>query len=952
MSIGENEGMKRTPGAPFAALGRSARAGFLVTAMAGATWSGSVWGQGKSTDFYEDALRRFESKDYAGAVIQLKNTLNTEPSKLAAHLLLGKALLQTGDVAAAEVALTEAIGLGVNRSEAALALAESLMAQGKPLAVLNHAALEPAGLPASVQRPLLLLQAAAHTDLGDNKAALARVQQARQLDARQPDTWLAEVPIRVRARQFAEATEAAQKALALQPGNAEALYVKGSVAHVQGNLSGALADYDRALQIAPQHTESLVARIGLHLDHNRLPEARLDLASLQKAAPGEPRAAYLRALLAERAGDTPAAQAALREVTGLLDPIPIAFVRYRPQLLMLNGLAHFGLNQPEKAKQYLELFLKVQGNSPVTRLLARIYLNEGNTALAMKVLEDYVKRQPEDGQALNLLGSAYMSQGRSAKATELLQQALKTQDDPAFRTTLGLSLLGAGQTSGAVAELEAAYRKDPRHLTAGVALTQLYLHTQRLPQAVALAQKMVKQQPTHSGLHYLLGNALARSGQAPAARAAFERAVALAPQLAPAQLQLARMDIDARALQAAEQRLNTLLKAQPKNADAMAEMARVAHQRGQHAQALRWLVKARDSAPHHALRWDLALIDWHLRSGNPSQALEAAKIAATKNPNDISLLLLSSQVQLALGDHKSAQNLLTTATRIAAYDAPLQTHIAERMLAARHLPGAAYSLEKALSGQPHFVPAQVLQARVELLQGDATRAEQRARRVVQDHPDSAAGHDVLGDIAAAQGRHAAAITAYRQAQRVAPGTATALKLMEALNQQGQATAAVDVGTQHLRRQPDDATVHKALANLHARAGRFADAASGYTAALKHQPNDAEALNNLANAQLRLQQPAALQTAEQAMALAPDHALVIDTLGWVLLQQGQTARALQLLRDARLREPGNPEIRYHLAQALARSGRPAEARQELVEALNISRQFEGFQDAERLLASLP
>ena len=58
----------------------------------------------------------------------------------------------------------------------------------------------------------------------------------------------------------------------------------------------------------------------------------------------------------------------------------------------------------------------------------------------------------------------------------------------------------------------------------------------------------------------------------------------------------------------------------------------------------------------------------------------------------------------------------------------------------------------------------------------------------------------------------------------------------------------------------------------------------------------------------------------------------------------------MLRDARLREPGNPEIRYHLAKVLAQTGRKAEAKEELTQALKISRQFEGSKDAEQLLAS--
>ena len=71
----------------------------------------------------------------------------------------------------------------------------------------------------------------------------------------------------------------------------------------------------------------------------------------------------------------------------------------------------------------------------------------------------------------------------------------------------------------------------------------------------------------------------------------------------------------------------------------------------------------------------------------------------------------------------------------------------------------------------------------------------------------------------------------------------------------------------------------------------------------------------------------------------------------MLQAGQTDRALQLLRDARLREPGNPEIRYHLAVVLAQTGRKTEAREELEAALKGNPVFESASDAQVLLKTL-
>ena len=923
---------------------------FLAAGLLGAA-AGAQAADEKAAKFYEDALVRYEKKDLNGAIIQLKNALQIDKNMLPVQVLLGKALLKNGDVIGAEVAFNEALRLGVNRAEVVVQLALAYTAQGKQKLLLEQQQFVLAGLPPGIQQQLLLVRASASSDLGDAKSALKAVDEARAIDPRSSAAWLAEVPIRIRAGQIREATEAADRGMALGPNSTDAWYQKGSIMHVVGNLRGALAAYDSALKIDPENLEARVSRAGIYIDLGQIKEALGDVEELQRQSANEPRAAYMQALLAERANKPDEAKAALKEVVGLIDPVPMDFIRYRPQLLMLNGLAHFGLNEGEKAKQYLEAFQKIQGNTPTAKLLAQLYMRDGNNDRAAEVLDTYLKAQPNDGQALTLLASALMSKGQNARAISLMQRALQTKDAPEFRTALGLSLLRSGQAGTATAQLEAALKGDPRQTQAATSLIALYLRAGQAPKAVVVAESLVKQQPTNAGFFNLLGMAKNDARDLNGARAAFAESARLDTSFIAPKLNLARIDIATKAYDAATLKLDALLKIDEKNAEAMVELASVAERNGKPADALRWLEKASDLAGPKETRWGLALSDYHLRNGRAVAALESAKKVSTKAPEDLNVLLAYAKAQLAIGDKVGVKSILTTATRVAGYNPAPQVQIALLQLAAGNLGGAAYSLEKALSSQPDFMPAMALMTEVELKQGDPAKSEKRAKDIVARNPKLAVGYSLLGDVASARNQTPIALENYRKAHQLEPSSETLLRLFRALSSQDGGKPAITLAEQWLKANPKDGTTRRALADTYARTGNFKQAKTAYEELLKQQPDSSAVLNNLANILLRLKDPAAIKIAEQAVAKNPNNANAVDTLGWALFQNNQVDRALQLLRDARLREPANPEIRYHLAAALAKVGRQKEAREELDAALKAGTPFEGSTEAAALLKTL-
>ena len=112
-------------------------------------------------------------------------------------------------------------------------------------------------------------------------------------------------------------------------------------------------------------------------------------------------------------------------------------------------------------------------------------------------------------------------------------------------------------------------------------------------------------------------------------------------------------------------------------------------------------------------------------------------------------------------------------------------------------------------------------------------------------------------------------------------------------------------------------------------------------------NDAIALNNLAWQYAEAGHDGAVELAQRAHEIQPDNGSITDTLGWILYREGNTRRALGILREARLQSPDDPEISFHLATVLAETGNASAASAILAELLSNNESFPSREKAEAL-----
>ena len=118
-----------------------------------------------------------------------------------------------------------------------------------------------------------------------------------------------------------------------------------------------------------------------------------------------------------------------------------------------------------------------------------------------------------------------------------------------------------------------------------------------------------------------------------------------------------------------------------------------------------------------------------------------------------------------------------------------------------------------------------------------------------------------------------------------------------------------------------------------------------------QPNAPVILNNLAWVAGQLKDPNALQYAEQANGLLPNSPPMMDTLGWLLVEQGDVTRGVELLQKAVDLSPSTPSIRLNLAKGLIRAGNKEAAKKELEYVLSNTNNEEAQGDARALFKQL-
>jgi tetratricopeptide (TPR) repeat protein len=387
----------------------------------------------------------------------------------------------------------------------------------------------------------------------------------------------------------------------------------------------------------------------------------------------------------------------------------------------------------------------------------------------------------------------------------------------------------------------------------------------------------------------------------------------------------ARQHHSAGKLRDAEQLYLQILEQEPRHADAIQLLGLIAHQRGDHANAVDLIQRAIALNPDAADYYNN--LGTALRSnGQLDEAIAAYQMAITQKDGYAAAI---NNLGLALKDKGNLDAAIAAFQQVIALNpASIEVHnnLGRAFKENRQFEDAIAAYRQVIALNPDYAEAHsnLGNALRDIGQpGEAIAAYQRAIAI---KPEFAEAQNNLGNALADKDRFEEAIAAYHRAIEINPAFAEAhSNLGNALRNVGKLDEAIASYRLAIEHRPGWTAPCLNLGHLFREMGQFEEAYSAFSQALRNKPGDPVALSCLAAALAELHRfDEATLALDRAAAIAPDSLLTHLTRGIIQLRNGRGAEAVESFRVLVERAPQFVSGWNNLAAALRQIGRFNEA----------------------------
>lgn len=895
----------------------------------------------KSLASAQDYLAKSDTRS---AIIQLKNALQKQSDLAPARFLLGRALLESGDLVAAVVELEKARDLKHPDEIVAPELARALVQQGKFKAVIDRYGATTFAQPAA-NADLQTSVATSHLSLGDRAAGERAIGLALASKPDHVPALMARVRLMAGQGQFDAALQLIDNTLTAATGNAELWALKGDVLlHGKSDTAAAEVAYRKALELRADYLSAHTGIVLSSLFRRDADTATKQVEALSKLAPKHPQTKFLQAQVALARGD----DKAVRELSAEL----LRFAPNDPKLLHLAGAAELRSGSAVQAQTHLQKSLQLVDSRPVRILLAQSYVRSGQASRALSVLAPLLDGVTPDAGALAAAAQAHAVLGDLKKAESLYATASKLDPtDTKSKTALALTHLALGNADAAFGELQ-RISTDDAGTSADLALVHAYLRTGRFALAIEAIDGLERKAGgVKAASVHLRGLAEIGLQKPDAARKSWERALGLDENYFPAVENLALIELSEGKPELAAKRFENVLLRQPNNLGAQMALAALRARAGAPVEDVaKMIAGAIRSNPQDAMP-RMKLIDLYVSAKKWGPALVSAQEGVAALPGSPELLDALGRVQALSGDSNQARSTFNRLVAMQPQSPLPHLRLAEIQRIDKNSAGAAQSLGRALAIQPNNVEAQRKMIALEVSAGRHPAALQIAKKVQAQRPKETVGYLLEGEIESSRRDMGAAIAAYRAGLAAAPDTVLAIKLHATLVHTGKRPDADAVATGWQKNRPKDAVFAMHLGQLALERGEFESAERQFATVLQLAPSNVAALNNLSWTLSKQGKKDGLAPALQANDLSPNQPPLMETLAVAMSLNDQLPKALEMQKKVVQLQPSVNAYRLTLAKMYIQAGQSEQARTELTVLANLGDKYAGQPEVAKMLKAL-
>ena len=473
---------------------------FIPTAISAASE-----GNPEAQEAFAKAQQFRDSKDIRSARIELMNAIKADPQWIDARVAQAEVLLRLFDGIGAEAELDRAVQLGRDPATLRHLYGHALLLQGESQKARDQLSAD--DIPSEHRGYAARISGKVALDLGDPELAGLFFNRAIELDPENPDLWVDIARFRSGSGDQAGAINAVDEAVKLDPNNVRALQYRGELLRFQFGLGAAIPWFERALDIDPNDIPLLTEYAATLGDMGRMTDMLTVARKIIALDGNNPRAFFMQAVLAARAGDHDLARRLMQKTGGAIDHLPA--------VILVQGIIEYGQGNFNAAVDKFARLAAIQpDNRQTQKLLARSLYLAGSAGDAVDVLRSQVNRGSADPYAMWVAG-------RALEAVDERDEAAAVMNRAAVHDTGRVTALVAGAPLNV---LKGTAQRNPNDARAVVPYIRALYGSGDYLAAFDEAKRLQQANPGASDAHILVADTAIALGNYDEALAALEQA--------------------------------------------------------------------------------------------------------------------------------------------------------------------------------------------------------------------------------------------------------------------------------------------------------------------------------------------------------------------------------------------------------------------------------------------